>query len=73
MWAVREGDSGVCETEKLCKYLPAGSFGKKMFLGQGVDREQGWWWLATLPYTQFSFFFDSLPIHATVRLPGGAS
>lgn len=38
MW---EGDSGVCETEKLCKYLSAVSSGKEVFLGQGVDREEG--------------------------------
>lgn len=73
MWAVWEGDSGVCETDELCKYLPSVSFGKEVFLGQGVDREEGWWWLATLSYTLFSFFFSSLPVCATVMLPGGAS
>lgn len=42
------------------------------FSGQGVGREEGWWWLITLPYTLFSVFVSSLAVSATVRLPGGA-
>jgi len=65
---VWEGDSGACETEKLCKYFPAVSFGKEVFCGQRRGMMVACY---SALHPVFILFF--LLVHSAVRLPGAAS